>query len=65
MYGSSRNMCERVVEISDYNCENEHPDFGKPKHRIKRGRRYDKTTFVVQSVYCNLHIKRYHNSITT
>ena len=48
MYGSSRNVCDRVVEISDYNCENEHPDFGKPKHKLKRGRRYGKMIFVLQ-----------------
>lgn len=40
MYRSNRSICERVVEISDYNCENEHPDFGRTKNKLKRGRRY-------------------------
>ena len=41
MYGSSRNIGgnNRVVEISDYNGENDHPDFGKAKDKLKRGRR--------------------------
>ena len=39
MYGSSRNLSDRVVEISDYLGENDHPDYGRPQNKIKRGRR--------------------------
>ena len=42
MYGSSRNICDRVVEIGEYSGENDHPDFRRPANKLKRGRRYMK-----------------------
>ena len=40
MYGSSGNICGRIVEINDSNYANQHPDFGRSRGKIKRGRRY-------------------------